>query len=338
MSRPSAANVILPVDSSSQNSFESAFDFQEKLANPVKVVSARPIQVREGDEVVYSRSQPSSFPSWTGRHAGISWSLINADAKDALMEMPSNDIDCVVTSPPYFWQRDYGVAGQSGHEATIDAYVSGMVSVFSEVKRVMKRSGLLFLVIGDTYYSGRGQPSGSDPKQLWRGFSRKKLRAVDTSGLGLPRKSLIGIPWRVALGLQMDGWRLRSAVIWQKPKTLAEPNVRDRPWGSTEYVFILAKSEQYFFDRKGLSGEEDVWSIPAPRSPRSYPHAAAFPEALVERCLACGCPSGGRVLDPYVGSGTTMRVALRRGHPTLGIDISETYCKMARRRTIFVPK
>lgn len=282
-----------------------------------------------------SAAHSSRFPAWSGRHGCGSWSVINADAREGLAELPSDDVDCVITSPPYFWQRDYGVPGQSGHEPTIDAYVDGMVSVFSEAKRVLRRSGLLFLVIGDTYYSGRGQPKGHDPKQAWRGFARKTLRAVDDSGLGLPRKSLIGIPWRVALGLQSDGWRLRSAVVWHKPRSLAEPNVRDRPWGSTEYVFIMAKSEQYYFSREGLSGEEDIWNIPAPRSPRSYPHAAAFPEALVERCLACGCRPGGRVLDPYVGSGTTLRVALRLGYSAVGIDISEAYCKMARRRTIF---
>jgi site-specific DNA-methyltransferase (adenine-specific) len=287
---------------------------------------------------VNSATQNSFFPSdlpfqsWSGAQGNQSWAVINADALEALTVLKTEVADCIVTSPPYFWQRDYGSSRQSGHEATVEEYVGGLVAVFREAKRVLRKSGLLFLVLGDTYYSGRGQPQGRDPKQVRRAFSRNKLRAVDDSGLGFPRKSLIGIPWRVALALQSEGWRLRSAIVWQKPRALAEPNVRDRPWGSSEFVFMLARSEKYFFDRAGLGGDEDVWNIPAPRSQRAYPHAALFPEALVERCLACGCPPGGTVLDPYVGSGTTMLVALRRGRSAIGIDINESYCEMSLQR------
>jgi len=242
-----------------------------------------------------------------------------------------------VTSPPYYWQRDYGVKGQSGQEDTIEEYVKNLTRVFRQVRRTLKKTGVLFLVLGDTYYSGRGQPRGGDPKQMWRSVARDKYRAVDRPGMGLPRKSLIGIPWRVALALQRDGWVLRSAVTWRKPKALAEPSVHDRPWNTSETVFILTKRGAYWFRRKGLGGQEDVWDIPALNAPRAYRHAAPFPEALVQRCLACGCPRHGLVMDPYAGSGTTLSAALRRGCRALGIELNRKYCQLAHRRMIFSP-
>jgi DNA modification methylase len=256
----------------------------------------------------------------------------------SLVAMHDSRVDCVVTSPPYYWQRDYGVEGQSGQEDTVEGYVANLRSVFREVRRILKPRGLLFLNLGDTYYSGKGRPQGKDRKQAWRNIAREKYRAVDRPGLGIPKKSLIGIPWRVALALQEDGWSIRSAVRWHKPKGLAEPSARDRPWGSSETVFILAKSREYYFNRRGLGKEEDVWVISARHTKSEYKHAAAFPEALVERCLACGCRPKGVVLDPYVGSGTTVKVALDRGSPAIGIDLNDSYLDMAARRIQSLPQ
>lgn len=280
---------------------------------------------------------PAKFrlPNWFGYRDQNLWTVVNADALDALKRLPKATVDCVVTSPPYYWQRDYGVKGQAGQEETIEEYVRNLVRVFRQVKRTLKSDGVAFLVLGDTYYSGRGQPTAGDPKQTWRSVARQKYRAVDRPGMGLPRKSLLGIPWRVALALQRDGWVLRSAITWRKPKALAEPSVRDRPWNTSENVFLLAKRSTYRFKRKGLAGDEDIWEIPAPNAPRSYRHAAPFPEALVERCLACGCRKGGLVLDPFAGSGTTLLVALRRGCAAVGIELNPKYCQLARRRVIF---
>jgi DNA modification methylase len=280
---------------------------------------------------------PSNFklPNWFGYREKSLWTVVNSDALKTLRRLPNDAVDCVVTSPPYYWQRDYGVKGQAGQEETVDEYVRNLVRVFRQVKRTLKKTGVVFLVLGDTYYSGRGRPTGGDPKQVWRSVAREKYRAVDRPGMGLPRKSLIGIPWRVALALQRDGWVLRSAITWRKPKPLAEPSVRDRPWNTSETVFLLAKRSAYRFRRKGLSGDEDVWDIAAPNAPRSYRHAAPFPEALVERCLACGCPKGGLVMDPFAGSGTTLLVALRRGCRALGIELNPKYCQLLRRRVIF---
>jgi DNA modification methylase len=276
------------------------------------------------------------FKKLTSAHAGVRsrvpWVLIRGDAKNCLQQLPDALVDCVVTSPPYYWQRDYDVDGQSGQEDTIDAYVENLRFVFREVRRILKPRGLLFLNLGDTYYSGKGRPRGGDQKQAWRNVAREKYRAVDRPGLGLPHKSLIGIPWRVALALQADGWIIRSAVRWHKPKGLAEPSAMDRPWGASETVFIMAKSRDYYFNRKGLQGEEDVWTIVARQSKKEYRHAAPFPEALVERCLACGCRRNGLVLDPYVGSGTTAKVALDRGSAAIGIDLNAKYLKIAAAR------
>jgi SAM-dependent methyltransferase len=197
-----------------------------------------------------------------GLRSGVPWALLAGDAKQCLAKLPDVSVDCAVTSPPYYWQRDY-VKGQSGQEETVTAFVQNLQSVFREVRRVLKPRGLLFLNLGDTYYSGKGRPKGKDIKQGWRNVSREKYRAVDRPGMGIPKKSLIGIPWRVALALQEDGWIIRSAVRWHKPKGLAEPSALDRPWSASETVFILAKSRQYYFNRKGLAGEEDIWMIPA---------------------------------------------------------------------------
>lgn len=267
-----------------------------------------------------------------GSRHGTPWIIGNDDALAGVAALPPAIVDCVVTSPPYYWQRDYEIDGQTGHEDTVEAYVRSLVAVFAEVKRVLKPRGTVFLNLGDTYYSGKGQPKGGDPKQVWRKFARRKYRAVDRPGFGLPPKSLIGVPWRVALALQSDGWVLRSAIVWRKPKGLAEPSVKDRPWTTTEMVFILTKSGKYHFDREGLDGQEDVWDIPAPNAPRRFKHAAPFPEALVARCLAVGCKPKGTVLDPFAGSGTTLTVAADRGSPSIGIELSAHYVNLARQR------
>lgn len=253
------------------------------------------------------------------------WRVLQGDVHDALACIPDSSIDCVVTSPPYYWQRDYEVEGQIGHERTIEDYVRELTSVFRGVLRTLTPDGTLFLNLGDTYYSAKGRPHGRDDKNVGRQMMRRHLRAVDGPGLGLPRKSLIGIPWRVALALQMDGWTLRSAVIWERPGTLPEPTAHDRPWRTYEHVFIFSKGPRYFFDRTGLAGDEDIWRIVArPENPGA--HFAPYPRELVSRCLDVGCKPGGAVLDPFVGSGTTLLTALERGSPGIGIDLKQEYC------------
>lgn len=264
-------------------------------------------------------------------NAGPSWALYQGDCIDALGQVESDSVNCAVTSPPYFWQRDYGVKGQIGHEPTIDGYVKSLVACFRELRRVLTEDGVFFLNLGDTFYSKKGKPHGTDKKNRGRSWSRTVLRAVDGPGLGLPRKSLIGIPWRVALALQEDGWTLRSDVVWKRPGALPEPTAHDRPWQTHEHVFILTKGPSYWFDRDGLVGEEDLWHIkPRPDAPGT--HFAPFPSELAERCIRCGCPKGGTVLDPFVGSGTTMVAALKSDRNAIGIELKPEYCEFVVQR------
>lgn len=255
--------------------------------------------------------------------------VLTGDCRAVMRTMADGAVDCCVTSPPYFWLRDYGVDGQIGHEPTLEKYVSVMGDVFDEVKRVLCDKGVLWLNIGDSYYSGNGQPKGHDPKSSSRNFSRRKLRPLDVSGWSIPKKSLCGVPWLVALELQRRGWTLRSDVIWCRETALAEPSVKDRPGRQHEYLFLLSKNRHYYFDRSALN-EESVWHIPHQRGCDG--HSAAFPVALAEQCILSGCVSGGTVLDPFGGSGTTGLAALRLGRSAILIDLNSDYSSIAERR------
>jgi excisionase family DNA binding protein len=264
---------------------------------------------------------------------GLGYKIINADVNQGLRSLPSDEFHTAITSPAYFWQRDYEVEGQIGHEATIEGYVQALVRPFKELRRVLRPDGTFFLNIGDAYYNAKGKPHGRDKKHSGRQLAREVLRAVDGPGLGLPRKSLIGLPWRVAIAMQETGWTLRSAVIWERPGNLGEPTAHDRPHRTYEHVFIFSKSVRYFFNRHALKGNEDIWSIAArPENPHS--HCAPFPRELVDRCLACGCPEGGAVLDPFLGSGTTAISALSSGRSVVGIELNPNYCEEAERRVL----
>jgi DNA modification methylase len=265
--------------------------------------------------------------SWSGQVPdGQQWSVFAGDARQVLPHLAPDSIQCVVTSPPYFWQRDYGVAGQIGMEPSIAQYVNSLCDTMDAVRAVLHKSGLLFLNMGDTYYSAKGKPQGRDKKHGGRRL--KVLRAVDTNGLGVPKKTIIGIPWRVALEMISRGWILRSPIIWKRNGSVPEPNARDRPWRTHEMIFMFSKSRTYHFSRKKLAeyGEEDVWTIPT-RSKAGRAHTAVFPPALAQRCLEIGCPKGGSVLDPFAGSGTVLKVALELGHDAVGVDLNPSYCE-----------
>ncbi len=269
---------------------------------------------------------------WNGsRTTGHTWRIINGDALEKLQGLDNESANCVVTSPPYFWLRDYGVDGQIGMEDTIGEYVSSVNTIMTEVYRVLRKDGLLFLNMGDTYYSGKGMSHGRDKKSSKRRFG---LRAVDKSGgmgMGIQRKSILGIPWRVAMEMASSGWVLRTPIIWHRENRLPE-HVRDRPSRSYEYVFMFAKDRKYYFNKQPLIDqkvEEDMWTIAAkPRSTGSI-DTAPYPDELVKRCLEIGCCPEGTVLDPFAGSGTTIRVALAMGHSAIGIELNREFCLYA---------
>ncbi len=190
--------------------------------------------------------------------------LYVGDALDVLQGLPSESVQCCVTSPPYWGLRDYGVEGQLGLEPTPQLYVEDMVTAFQAVRRVLKVDGTLWLNLGDSYAGSWGAQSRPDgrPMALADGGDMLSARQIEahprgthTGSLkntpGLKPKDLVGIPWRVAFALQADGWWLRSDIIWSKPNPMPE-SVTDRPTKSHEYVFLLTKSERYFYDADAI--------------------------------------------------------------------------------------
>lgn len=273
--------------------------------------------------------------------------VICSDVRKGLSRLNDSSVDTVVTSPPYYGQRDYESDIQIGHEKTIEDYVDTLVKIFGAVRRVLRPEGTLWLNLGDKYLNGQLQ----------------------------------GLPWRVALALQADGWVLRSDIIWHKPNAMPSA-VKNRPTTDHEYIFLLTRStKDYYYDadairephvtftnqsrmkggRKHLGkrggtpeagknrgnpnlhdgrwdqafhpkgrNKRTVWSMPL--SKYRDAHFAVFPESLVEHCVKAGSPPKGVVLDPFCGSGTTGLVSLRIERDFIGIDCSQRYCDMASER------
>lgn len=169
--------------------------------------------------------------------------ILIGDCRETLRTLPERSVQCCVTSPPYFGLRDYGVAGQIGLEPTPDDFVAEMVAVFREVRRVLRDDGTLWLNLGDSYAANRTYQVSQTKHKTHDFGSGGAMRVPD----GLKPKDLIGIPWRVAFALQADGWWLRSAIVWAKPNPMPE-SITDRPTSAYEHVFLLAKSERYFYD------------------------------------------------------------------------------------------
>ena len=181
--------------------------------------------------------------------------ILVGDALTRLRELPDESVHCVVTSPPYYGLRDYDVAGQIGLEASLDEYVDTVVEVFAEVRRVLRRDGTLWLVMGDSY-AGGGHGGNVGSTSTLNGSARgqqesKGARERMGTIKGAP-KQLLGQPWRVALALQADGWILRADCIWHKPNAMPE-SVRDRPTKAHEYIFLLARHARYFYDRWAIA-------------------------------------------------------------------------------------
>jgi DNA modification methylase len=273
--------------------------------------------------------------------------LIRGDAR----RIPLRDatVQCVVTSPPYFQLRDYAAGVQEiGNEATPEAYVAALLEVFREVRRVLRDDGVLWLVLGDS---------------AWGTTSRQRA----TRHPVLKLKDLIGLPWRVALALQADGWYLRADVIWAKPNPMPDP-VRDRPSRSHEYVFLLSKRWRYYYNAaaiaepavsdhssgnrgRGRSGlvhgqrgvntgwddlggrrnRRDVWQLPSAKT--ADVHYATFPAELAQLCVLAGARPGDLVLDPFAGTGTVGEVCARTGRRWVGLELAAEYIALARRRT-----
>ena len=255
--------------------------------------------------------------------------IIHGDALTVLRRLVSETVQCIVTSPPYWGLRDYNDADQIGLEEPLPQYINRLVEVFSEAKRVLRDDGVLWLNIGDAFTSGNRGWRAPDKKNRARAMSVRP-----TTPDGLKSKDLIGIPWRLAFALQEDGWYLRTDVIWNKPNAMPE-SVRDRPNRSHEYIFMLSKSERYFYDRGAVcepSGRNlrSVWNI----NTRPYPeaHFATFPPALIEPCIQSSSQPGDLVLDPFFGSGTVGVVADDLGRRYVGVELNKDYIELAAKR------
>jgi DNA modification methylase len=182
----------------------------------------------------------------------VSYTIHHGSALSVLQGMADKSVHCCVTSPPYFGLRDYGVDGQIGLEKTPDEFVAKLVEVFREVRRVLRDDGTCWVNLGDSYCS-QGGPQVAQTKWQVNGASDGQNGGASRAAIvGLKPKDLIGIPWRVAFALQADGWYLRSDIIWHKPNPMPE-SVTDRPTKAHEYLFLLAKSERYFFDSDAIA-------------------------------------------------------------------------------------
>jgi DNA modification methylase len=291
--------------------------------------------------------------------------ILNEDCETALSKIDEKSINCCVTSPPYYGLRDYGMAGQIGLEQTPEEYVAKMVDVFRGVKRVLRDDGTLWLNLGDSYYNYRPGKGQSIVKQTVANIIQDLPQTCARRGNkleGLKEKDLIGIPWRVAFALQADGWFLRQDIIWHKPNPMPE-SVKDRCTKAHEYIFLLSKSKNYYFDQKAIdepaiyagnkrgdrkdsrrgticnsmnsnTGERrnkrSVWSVTTKGLKEA--HFATFPPDLIEPCILAGCPSGGTVLDPFFGSGTTGLVARDNNRQCVGIELNPDYVEIANHR------
>lgn len=290
--------------------------------------------------------------------------ILEGDCRTVLATLPDRSVQCCVTSPPYYGLRDYGVDGQIGMEQTPDEYVAEMVTVFREVRRVLRDDGVLWLNLGDSYSSSSKGSGGATEKQSTNAgafFASRKFY-----GGGAKNKDLLGIPWQVAFALRADGWYLRSEIIWAKPNPMPE-SVTDRPTKAHEQVFLLSKSDRYFYDadaiaenteypigsredvrRGGFGGKNTdpgkeafrairdtrnartIWTIAT--QPYSGAHFATMPPALAERCIKAGSAKGDTILDPFGGAGTTALVADRLGRDAIIIELNTEYAELARER------
>jgi DNA modification methylase len=278
-------------------------------------------------------------------------------------------VQTVVTSPPYFGLRDYGHDGQIGLEETVGEYVANIVDVFANVWNILEDDGTVWLNLGDSYYNYRPGKGQALNKQSVSNTNQDLPTTCARRGNkqeGLKEKDLIGIPWRVAFALQEFGWYLRQDIIWHKPNPMPE-SVRDRCTKAHEYIFLLTKKPQYYFNneaikepaihsnrtagnknpQKGtgedkmeirgglLAAQQKIYEMKNKRSvwtvnvkPYKGAHFATFPKELVEPCILAGSKKGDIVFDPFMGSGTTAQVALDNARQYLGCELNSEYKKL----------
>lgn len=263
---------------------------------------------------------------------------LNGDTRNLIYQLPDDTFQCVVTSPPYWGVRDYGVENQIGAEPDLHQYIRHLTEVFREVRRVLKPDGTFWLNIGNTYSSGGRKWRDADEKNKGRAMSYRP-----STPPGLKKKDLVGVAWLLALECQKDGWYLRNDIIWNKPNCQPE-SVRDRLTVSHEYLFMFSKSERYYFNQNaikenttngnGRKNKRTVWSINTEPCPEA--HFAVFPRALIRPCILAGSKKEDIVLDPFYGAGTVGIVTKELGRKCVGIELNDEYLDIAEKRTEIV--
>ena len=242
-----------------------------------------------------------------------------------------------VTSPPYYGLRNYGdEENQIGLEESPEEYIQNLVEVFRKVRDNLTDDGTLWLNIGDSYYNyrpGKGQALSKQTVSNTRQDLPDKCARRGNKLKGLKEKDLIGIPWMLAFALRADGWYLRQDIIWNKPNPMPE-SVRDRCTKSHEYIFLLSKSQNYYFDvdaiKEPTRRKRSVWTVN--NKPYKGAHFAVFPPDLIEPCIRAGSKEGDIVLDPFMGSGTTAMVAKSLKRYYMGCELHEDYGNLMQER------
>jgi len=277
---------------------------------------------------------------------------------------------CCITSPPYYGLRDYGGEDyQIGQEESPEEYIQKLVKVFREVRNNLTEDGTLWLNMGDSYYNyrpGKGQAlvkqTVSKSKQDLPDKCARRGNKLD----GLKEKDLIGIPWMLAFALRADGWYLRQDIIWHKPNPMPE-SVRDRCTKSHEYIFLMTKQRDYYYDNEAIKepvkkdwgtrdrtngkyhnegtglqphsgltksytkkNKRSVWTVN--KKPYKGAHFATFPAELIKPCILAGSEKGDIILDPFIGSGTTAMVAKELGRDYIGCELHEKYGHLIQKR------
>lgn len=291
--------------------------------------------------------------------------ILEGDALSVLRSLPSRSVQCCISSPPYYGLRNYNVEGQYGLEPTLDSYLDRMVAVFDEVYRVLKPTGTCWLNIGDSY-ANDDKWGGSTSGKHAQGLHGETSIGREKRNTGFKPKDLMLVPFRLALALQTAGWWVRSDIIWHKPAPMPE-SVQDRPTRAHEYIFLLTRSERYYYDAAAIAepavigangsvfttgktaldgrrahvgqgtridhttrNRRSVWTVNTEPFPDA--HYAVFPTALIEPMVLAGSRPGDLVLDPFMGSGTVGVVASQHGRDWLGIELNHEYADMARQR------
>lgn len=264
--------------------------------------------------------------------------IIHADALAGMKALNDGSVNSIITSPPYWGLRAYtnGDTLEIGIEPKLNAYIDNITSIFHEARRILADDGVLWLNIGDGFTSG-GRKTRIPDNIASKNSARGKVYNRPDTPEGLKKKDMLGVPWRVALALQADGWYLRADVIWHKPNQMPTGNIYDRPQVDYEHVFMLTKSLKYKYNIEegyersatgvGYRQGRSIWDIPTESKKTGHP--AVMPVALADKCIRLTTNEGDTVFDPFTGSGTTGIAALNLGRNFIGTELSGDFVNIA---------